>query len=96
MSMAVAVVEGVADALVGGGGLAVDAVGVDLEREGDAHPARRATSVAGIPTLSHRETAAYRRSQGGEPGCRRSGGRAARLRRGGVAPNPPDLKPPRK
>jgi hypothetical protein len=29
-------VEGVADALVGGGGLAVDAVGVDLEQDGDA------------------------------------------------------------
>ncbi len=30
------VVEGVADAPVGGGGLAVDAVGVDLEQDGDA------------------------------------------------------------
>jgi hypothetical protein len=29
-------VEGVVDALVGGGGLAVDAVGVDLEQDGDA------------------------------------------------------------
>jgi hypothetical protein len=31
-----AVVEGVADALVGGTGLAADAVGVDLEQDGDA------------------------------------------------------------
>src|ERR1039457_7006838 len=36
MSLAVVFVEGVADALVGGGGLAVDAVGVDLEQDGDA------------------------------------------------------------
>lgn len=31
-----AVAEGVVDALVGGGGLAVDAVGVDLQQDGDA------------------------------------------------------------
>ena len=36
MSLAVVFVEGVADALVGGVGLAVDAVGVDLEQDGDA------------------------------------------------------------
>ena len=30
--------EGVGDALVGGVGLAVDAVGVDLEQDGDAVP----------------------------------------------------------
>jgi hypothetical protein len=30
--------EGVGDALVGGVGLAVDAVGVDLEEDGDALP----------------------------------------------------------
>jgi len=36
MSLAVVSVEGVVDALVGGGGLAIDAVGVDLEQDGDA------------------------------------------------------------
>jgi hypothetical protein len=30
--------EGVGDALVGGAGLSVDAVGVDLEQDGDAVP----------------------------------------------------------
>jgi hypothetical protein len=30
--------EGVGDALVGGGGLAVDGVGVDLQQDGDAVP----------------------------------------------------------
>src|ERR1019366_8252640 len=34
MSLAVVFVESVADALVGGSGLAVDAVGVDLEQDG--------------------------------------------------------------
>ena len=34
-SFDVAFVEGVADALVGGAGLAVDAVGVDAEQDGD-------------------------------------------------------------
>jgi hypothetical protein len=36
MSLAVVFFEGVADALVGGSGLAVDAVGVDLEQDGYA------------------------------------------------------------
>jgi hypothetical protein len=34
----VVILEGVADALVSGAGLAVDAVGVDLEQDGDAVP----------------------------------------------------------
>lgn len=37
--------EGVRDALVGRVGLLVDAVGVELEQDGDGVPARRATSV---------------------------------------------------
>jgi hypothetical protein len=35
MSLAVVFFESVADALVGGSGLAVDAVGVDLEQDSD-------------------------------------------------------------
>jgi hypothetical protein len=54
--------EDVGDALVGGVGLAVDAVGVDLEQDGDAVPARRATSVAGTPAFRARDTPACRRS----------------------------------
>jgi hypothetical protein len=34
----VVVAEGVGDALVGGVGLSVDAVGIDLEQDGDAVP----------------------------------------------------------
>ena len=55
--------EGVGDALVGGVGLAVDAVGVDLEQDGTLCTAGRATSVAGTPALSHKDTAAWRRSK---------------------------------
>ena len=54
--------EGVGDALVGGVGLPVDAVRVDLQQDGDAVPGAAATSVAGTPELSHSETAACRRS----------------------------------
>jgi hypothetical protein len=35
-SLTAGFVESIADALVGGAGLAVDAVGVDLEQDGDA------------------------------------------------------------
>jgi hypothetical protein len=41
--------EGVADALVGGGGLAVDAVGVDLEQDGDAVPGAAGDLGSGDP-----------------------------------------------
>jgi len=37
-------------------GLPVDAVGVDLEQDGDAVSGARATSVVGTPELSYRET----------------------------------------
>jgi hypothetical protein len=49
-----------ADALVGGGGLAVEAVGVDAGKTTTPCQARRATSVAGTPELSHRNTSACR------------------------------------
>ena len=51
------VAERVSDALVDGIGLAVDAVGVDLEQHGTLCP-----GVAGTPGFSHKETAAWRRS----------------------------------
>ncbi len=54
--------EGVADALVGGVGHAVDAVGVDLEQDGDAVPGAAGYLCCGNPELSHRDTAAWRRS----------------------------------
>jgi hypothetical protein len=41
--------EGVGDALVGGGGLAVDAVGVDLEQDRDAVPGAAGDLAAGTP-----------------------------------------------
>jgi hypothetical protein len=62
MSLAVVFVEGVADALVGGAGLAVDAVGVDLEQDGDAVAGAPGDFGGGAPALSHRDTAACRRS----------------------------------
>jgi len=40
-SLTAGFVQGVADALVGAAGLAVDAVGVDLEQDGDTVAARR-------------------------------------------------------
>jgi hypothetical protein len=49
LRLAVLGTEGVGDAPVGGIGLTVDAVGVDLQQDGDPCPARRATSVAGTP-----------------------------------------------
>ena len=54
--------EGVGDALVGVINLPIDAVGINLERTATPCPARRATSFAGTPELSHSETAACRRS----------------------------------
>jgi hypothetical protein len=53
--------EGFGDALISGGGLAVDAVGVDLQQDRPC-PARRATSVAGTPEFNQSDTAACRRS----------------------------------
>ena len=47
----------VADALVGADGLAVDAVGVNLQQHGDAVPGV-AGDLSGTPALSHSETAA--------------------------------------
>jgi len=64
VSFAVMPVEGVADALAGGAGLAVDAVGVDLEQDGDAAAGAAgdfSDRHAGVEP-SHRETAAWRRS----------------------------------
>jgi hypothetical protein len=60
---AVMAAEGVGDALVGGVGLAVDAVGVDLQQQATLCPARRATSVAGTPAFSARETPAWSASR---------------------------------
>ena len=42
-------VQGVADALVGADGLAVDAVGVDLEQHGDAVPGAAGDLSGGHP-----------------------------------------------
>ena len=53
--------EGGGDPLVGGIGLTVDAVGVDLEQDGDAVPGAAGDLVAGTPEFSQSETAAWRR-----------------------------------
>ena len=63
-----ATAEGAADALVGGGSLAVEAVGVDLERNSDAVAGAVATSVSGTPALSHSDPAACRSRRIGGPG----------------------------
>jgi len=62
--------EGVGDALVGGVGLTVDAVGVDLEQDRDAVPGAADDLGRGTPEFSHSDTAACRRSYGrrGRPG----------------------------
>ena len=54
--------EGVGHALVGCIGLAVYAVGVDLEQDGDAVPGATGDLGRGLPELSHSEIAACRRS----------------------------------
>jgi hypothetical protein len=41
---------------VGRPGLAVEAVGVDLQQYSDTVPGTAVTSVAGTPALSHKET----------------------------------------
>jgi hypothetical protein len=57
MSLAVVFVEGVADALVGGAGLAVDAVGVDLEQDGDAVASAAGDFGGGVYRLKTNRTA---------------------------------------
>jgi hypothetical protein len=54
--------EGVGDALVGGVGLAVDAVGVDLEQDDDAVPGAAGDFGGGHPAFRARDTPACRRS----------------------------------
>jgi hypothetical protein len=54
--------QGGGDALVGGVGMAVDAVGVDLEQDGDAVPGAAGDLGRGYPEFSQSQTAACRRS----------------------------------
>jgi hypothetical protein len=54
--------EGVGDALVGGGRLAVDAVCVDLEQDSDAVPGAAGDLGGGHPGVQPSDTAACRRS----------------------------------
>jgi len=54
--------EGVGDALVGGVGMAVDAVGVDLEQDDDAVPGAAGDLGGGTPAFRARDTPACRRS----------------------------------
>jgi hypothetical protein len=52
--------EGIGDALVGGVGLTVDAVGVDLEQDGDGVPGAGGDLGRGHPEFSHSDIAACR------------------------------------
>jgi hypothetical protein len=60
--LGVADAEGIGDALVGGGGLAVDAVGVDREQNGDAVPGAAGDLGGGYPEFTQSDTSACRGS----------------------------------
>jgi hypothetical protein len=62
MSRAVVSVESFVDALVGCFGLAVDAVGVDLEQDSDAVADAASDFGGGTPAFSHSDTAVCLRS----------------------------------
>jgi hypothetical protein len=72
--------EGIGDALVGGGGLTVDAAGVDLEQNGDAVPGAAGYLGGGYPDFTARATPPRAAGRTPLPGSRTTAGPAPRRR----------------